>query len=111
MQFKYQNAFFSNNSVEHEYSSFLFNPQIGPYQVLQPETEWGLETMGNNGILRFPQSSSITRTSPSDWLYKILIWNSYPFSREFGDIYSSWRLGKENEGTIELKQKKIKEGK
>ena len=44
----------------------LFNPYIGPYQVLPRQS--GPGSNGNEGELRITQSTSITGTSPSDCL-------------------------------------------
>ena len=77
------------------HSLVLFDPEIGPYQVL-PLRVSGSD--GNEGVLRTPQSSSITGTSQSDCLV------SYPgyslvgvlplFRDEAGVFYSLTRLSK-----------------
>ena len=46
----------------------LFNPYIGPYQVLPFRGQSGPGNNGNEGVFHIPQSSSITGTSPSDCL-------------------------------------------
>ena len=60
----------------------LFNPYIGAYQVLPLRGQSGPGSDGNEGVLRIPQSSCITGTSPSDCLV------SYP-GHSFGVFYSS----------------------
>ena len=50
-------------SISTQFSSI--SPNIGPYQVLPLQTS-GARSDGNNGVLSFTQSSSITETSPSD---------------------------------------------
>ena len=55
-------------NVNNVQSFILFDPYIGSYQVLQPRTRVELGAMPMNGVLRIPQSSSITGTSPSDCL-------------------------------------------
>ena len=44
----------------------LFNPWIGPYQVLPLRGQSGPGSNGNEGVLRIPQSSSTAGISPSD---------------------------------------------
>ena len=44
----------------------LFDPYIGPYQVLPLQARVDLGVMAMKGYSTFPQSSSITGTSPSD---------------------------------------------
>ena len=46
----------------------IFNPQIGPYQVLPLRDQSGPGSDGNKGYFRIPQSSSIAGTSPSNYL-------------------------------------------
>ena len=46
----------------------LFNPYIGPLSGATSLCQSGLGSNGNEGILRIPQNSSITGTSPSDRL-------------------------------------------
>ena len=46
----------------------LFNPQIGPLSGATTPGQSGPESNVNEGVLRIPQSSSITGTSPSDCL-------------------------------------------
>ena len=46
----------------------IFNPKIGPYQVLPHRGKSGPGSDGNEGVLCIPQSSIITETSPSDCL-------------------------------------------
>ena len=64
MQFKYQNRSISSNfSLAKVCRLDLFNPYIGPYQVLPLQGQSGPESNGNEGVLHIPQ-----RTSPSDCL-------------------------------------------
>ena len=46
----------------------LFNPLIGPYQVLPLRARVDLGAMAMKGVLRIPQSSSTPGTLPSDCL-------------------------------------------
>ena len=69
----------------------LFNPLIGPYQVLPFLTRVDLGANGNEGVLCIPQSSNITGTSPSDCLVSYpghTLVGSYP-SEEVQSVYST----------------------
>ena len=46
----------------------LFDPWIGPYQVLSHWATSGPGSNGNKGVLHIPQRTYITETSPSDCL-------------------------------------------
>ena len=46
----------------------LFNPWIGPLSGAATPDQSGPGSDGNKGVLRIPQSSSITGTSPSNSL-------------------------------------------
>ena len=46
----------------------LFDPEIGPYQVLLLWARVDLGTMAMLGVLHIPRSSNITGASPSDFL-------------------------------------------
>ena len=59
--------YFKPFSLALVYSLILFNPEIGPYQVL-PHWASGPGSDGNEGVLRIPKSSNITGTLPSDYL-------------------------------------------
>ena len=61
-QFKYKKTVNSNHSL------VLFNLWIGPLSGATTPGQSGPESDDNEGILRIPQSSSITGTSPSDCL-------------------------------------------
>ena len=73
-------------------SLVLFNPYIGPYQVLPRRASVDLSNDGNKGVLHTPQSSSIIGTSPSDCLVSYpghsLGGGSYP-SAEKQSVYST----------------------
>ena len=77
----------------------LFNPLIGPSQVLPFwARESGPGTNGNEGVFCNPQSSSITGTSPSDCLVSYpghWLGIVSPLGREaVGVFYTPSRLGK-----------------
>ena len=59
----------------------LFNPLIGPLSGATTPDPSGPGSDGNDGVLRIPQSSSITGTSPSDCLV------SYPRHSLGGGTY------------------------
>ena len=58
----------AKKTVNSNHGLALFNPQIGSYQLLPLQARVDLGAMGIKGVLRIPQSSSITGTSPSDCL-------------------------------------------
>ena len=66
---KCQNSFNSNSSV---HSSVLFDPYIGPYQVLPPQARVDQGAMAMKGYNALSQSSSITGISLSDCLVSYL---------------------------------------
>ena len=68
----------------------LFNPYIGPLSGATTLGQSGPGSNGNEGVLRFPQSSSIAGTSPSDCLvsYPGHSLGSYP-SAEVQSVYST----------------------
>ena len=69
----------------------LFNPQIGPLSGATTPSESEPGSNGNKGVLRIPQSSSITGTSPSDCLVSYpghSLRGSYP-STEAQSVYST----------------------
>ena len=66
----------------------LFDPSIGPYQVLPL---WARVDQRIKQGLRVPQSSSITEASPSDYIVSYpghLLEESYPFA-EMHLVYSA----------------------
>ena len=78
------------------YSLALFNPYIGPLSGATTQGLSGPGSDGNKGVLLIPQSSSITGTSPSDFLVSypghslVVVGGSYPLRREaVGVFYSS----------------------
>ena len=86
----------------------LFNPYIGPYQVLPFRGRVDLGEIAMKGYSAFPQSSSITGTSPSDCL------GSYPGYSLWGGLTPlqrcSWCIlqlqpsGQDNEGVLWISQ-------
>ena len=62
----------------------LFNPLIGPLSGATTPGQSGPGSNGNAGVLRIPQSSYITGTSPSDFLVY------YP-GQSLGDILPLYR--------------------
>ena len=71
----------------------LFNPKIGPLSSATTLGQSGPGSDGNKGVLRIPQSSSITGTSPSDCLvwypeHLLGVGGSYP-SAEKQSVYST----------------------
>ena len=86
-------------TINSNHGLVLCNPLIGPLSGATTPDQSGLGSDGNEGVLRIPQSSSITGTSLSDCLV------SYPehlleegvlsLCREaVGVFYSPSRLGK-----------------
>ena len=65
MQFKRENSSISSNSVEHKYTIWPIDRRLSGATTLGPS---GPGRDGNDGVLRIPQSSSITGASPSDCL-------------------------------------------
>ena len=78
----------------------LFNPQIGPLSGATILGESGPGIDSNEGVLRIPQSSSITGTSPSNCLVSYpghSLGVGLPLCREaVGKFYSPNRLGNKN---------------
>ena len=73
------------------YSLVLFDPYIGPYQVLPLQARVDLGAMAMKGLSAFPQSSGITGTLPSRCLVLYpgySLGESYP-SAEMQSVYSA----------------------
>ena len=70
----------------------LFNPYLWPLSGAATPGQSGSGNNGNEGVLCIPQSSSITGTSPSDYLVSCpghsFGWGSYP-SAEVQSVYST----------------------
>ena len=85
----------------------LFNPWIGPYQILPFRTRVDLGAMAMKGGLRIPQRPSITGTLPSDCLVSYpghsFRGGSYP-SAEVQSVYSTapadWAIHRVNVKTV-----------
>ena len=70
----------------------LFNTSIGPLSCATIPGQSGPRSDGNEGVLRIPQSSSITGTSPSDCLVSYpghSLGGVLPLCREAVDVFYS----------------------
>ena len=80
-----------------KHSLVLFNPHIGPLSGTTIPGQSGPGSDGIKGVLRIPQSSSITGNSPSDFfsvISRTLVGGVLPLCREAVSVfYSPSRLG------------------
>ena len=72
---KWSNSFISNNSIyvksfvsQFKCLNVLFDPYIGPHQLLPIQAWVDLDVMAMKVYSTYPEISSSTRTSPSDYL-------------------------------------------
>ena len=92
-------------SVEsRKHGLVLFNPEIGPLSGSTTLGQCGHGSDGNKGVLRIPQSSSITGTSPSDRSVSYpghSLGGVLPLCREaVGVFYIPGRQGKQNKEIV-----------
>ena len=78
----------------------LFNPKIGPFSGATILGQSGPGSNGNEGVLRIPQSSCITLTSPSNCFVSypgLSLWGVIPLCKDaVGVFYSPSRWDNQN---------------